>query len=80
MAEAAVPSVQMTLPLAQNRHGMRPGHMKGERHYAAKLTKDQVLEIRYSMSELPLKEVASRFGVSVGTVSMIRCGKTWKDV
>lgn len=56
-------------------HGTRP---VGERHGAAKLTPDQVLEIRaYSGNQ---RELADRLGVSPATICVIRKGKNWRHL
>jgi hypothetical protein len=51
---------------------------RNRRHYNAKLTVEAVRAIRVSTESLSL--VARRYGVSRSTVSLIRRGKTWKDV
>jgi hypothetical protein len=51
---------------------------RDRRHYNAKLTVEAVRAIRVSTESLSL--VARRCGVSRSTVSLIRRGKTWKDV
>ena len=51
---------------------------RGERHHSAKLTIDQVREIRASPP--PLREIAERFGVSIVAVWRIRKRQTWKHV
>jgi hypothetical protein len=57
------------------RHG---NMMLGEKHYAAKLSESQVLEILSLLSagRRP-REVAGQFGVSRQTVEYIRDGKRW---
>jgi hypothetical protein len=54
------------------------GDQRGERNPAAKLTRDQVEEIRRrrAMKE-PLKAIAASFGVSDRTVSKIARGQRW---
>lgn len=63
-----------------DRSGVRlhPELYCGERSSFAKLTEEQVREIR----TLPgtLAAIASRFMVTAGTISMIRRGITWKSV
>jgi hypothetical protein len=51
----------------------------GEEHHSAKLTDEQVLEIR-AHPEITGLEFCRRFGVSPMAVSYIRNGKTWKHL
>lgn len=51
---------------------------RGSGHYAARLTEDQVREIRGSSERTT--DVAERFGVAKTTISMIRRGRTWKHL
>ena len=54
-----------------------PAH-RGEANNHAKLTEQDVLAIRRSTD--PVQVVADRYGVSIGTVSSVRLGRTWKHV
>jgi len=56
--------------------------VKGEKSNFSKLTSSQVFEIRESLlsEKLNHKEVASRFGVTLGTIRNIENQKTWKHV
>ena len=56
-------------------HGTRP---EGERHGRRKLTADQVIQIRQLARSITLKEIASRFDISVANASFIRRGETWR--
>jgi hypothetical protein len=56
----------------------RPGRPAGETHHSAKLTEDQVREIRSRISETGAS-LAREFGVTQSLVSGIRTGKTWKE-
>ena len=62
--------------LAKGRH--RTAAVSGETHYLAKLTEDAVREIR-SSHERGI-DLAARFGVSPGLVSLVRLGRAWKHV
>ena len=57
------------------RHGT---DCRGEKHYAAKLTRAEVIGIRYLL-KLGTKQrlIAEKFGVSTGTVAAIGRRKTW---
>lgn len=50
----------------------------GSRHYAARLTEDDVIYIR-SSSE-PSTRIAERFGVTPNAINACRARKTWKHV
>lgn len=54
--------------------------VRGARHPKSKLRDGDVVFIRQNPEKLTTKELASRFGVSVGTVSNIRTGKIWRHV
>lgn len=80
-AEAMVSAVQMTLPLADNRHGIRPGHRKGEGCHSARLNRDDVLAIRKRAADQePLTLMAQEYGVTVTTISNVVRGRTWKHL
>lgn len=63
-----------------NRHARVTGlcDLRGERNGSAKLTEDQVREIRASGESL--SEAAARHGVSFQLISMIRQRKVWRHV
>lgn len=46
----------------------------------AKLTADQVLQLRTSLAHIPATELAPRFGVSIPTVRSARRGDTWRHI
>lgn len=50
------------------------GTVDGERHHFAKLTNEQMGEIKHSGDSDSPEQAAQRFGVSVGTVYRIRSG------
>ena len=54
-------------------------HIEGERVWAAKLTADQVRDIR-SRVDQTLTDIAAEFGVSRANISMIVARKTWKHI
>ena len=61
-------------------HGTNHGG-RGERNRAAKLTADQVKEIRsrYAARPEPIATIAKRYGVSRCPIRMLLLGRTWKD-
>lgn len=63
------------------RHGTHPGlHYCGTKHYAAKLTPEQVREIRRLTANGNSRyKVADALGISAGNVSYVRYGG-WKNV
>lgn len=56
----------------------RGSNTSGERHHRSKLTEAQVHEILSSHDRYAF--LAHRFGVSIRTISDIRCGRGWKHV
>lgn len=56
-------------------HGTRP---RGEKHGMAKLTREQVLEIR--QSTLPIDALGKKYGICRHSAWAIRAEKTWKHV
>jgi hypothetical protein len=54
--------------------------VRGAKHPRAKLTDDAVVYIRQNRARMTTRELADKFGVSVGTVSNIRTGKIWRHV
>lgn len=55
--------------------------MRGETHASARLTADQVREIRRLRSEgMTLTAIADRFGINYSMVSMIAQRKRWKSL
>lgn len=53
---------------------------RGERAWKARLTADQVREIRELRGSATLAELASRYGVSLPTISDICARRTWRHV
>lgn len=51
----------------------------GERHNLAKLTNEQVAEIRELRGKMTQKQVAAKFSISQSNVGMIQRGQTWRD-
>lgn len=65
---------------ADRKERMRCNHVYGERHPKAKLTADQVDEIRRRLRAGELQEdLAEAYGVHSSSVSAIKTGKTWGD-
>lgn len=61
----------------------RDNKAQGEAQHLAKLTASAVTQIRIERAKTPptpLKELASRYGVSMVAVSWAANGKTWKHV
>lgn len=69
----ATPSENQMDRIAHGTHGL------GERNPMAKLTADQVRQIR-TMQHLGSPKVSRQFGVSEGAILMIWRGKTWASV
>jgi hypothetical protein len=54
--------------------------LKGEKHYASKLTRACAELIKYGHKGISQKEVANIYGVSQILISQIRSGKKWKHI
>lgn len=54
-------------------------HARGTAHGRAKLTREQIPEIRELLAsgKLSLREIGLRFGVGHGTIAAIKAGRTW---
>jgi len=68
-----------------DRHGSKTkpeSTPRGERHSAAKLTDDQVRELRrrWQVGGVQQKQLAAEYGVSRGVVSEILSGKSWRHL
>lgn len=59
----------------KERHGNK---LHGEAHPTAKLTADQVKQIRALRGVEPQKVTAKRFGITFSNVSAIQLGKSWR--
>lgn len=60
-------------------------HPTGERHPMAKLTDQQVIEIKTIMAKVPKyqgqgRDLGNQFGVSLYAISDIRTGKSWTHI
>lgn len=63
-----------------NQHAYNTGlHAKGEKHYQAKLTREQVAEIRQNGKTAPYYIIALKYGVAPATIRDIIINKTWKN-
>jgi hypothetical protein len=64
------------------RQGVTSGrHIRGERQHLAKLTEIQVSEIRARLAAGDtLQAIADSYGVSLGAISHIRTGRTWRHL
>lgn len=58
----------------------KPGRLSGENNGRAKLTKQDVYEIRVFGCLVPVKDLSVMYGVSRNNISQILSGKIWKDV
>ena len=50
---------------------------KGENHPMAKLNQEKADEIRTLFGKMKMKEIASKYGVSVSTIELIKMNKLW---
>lgn len=62
--------------------GRQPKGAKGELHNMAKLTTEEVMEIRtrYATGDIMRRELASEYGVSLGAVCDIIYRRSWRHV
>ena len=59
----------------------RDNYAKGRHHCNAKLTEDDVLEIRNAVEYRGInKDLAEKYNVHVSTISGIRCNATWRQL
>ena len=66
-----------------NLHASRIGlvnHVKGEKHYASKLTEKDVLEIRKMKGVKTKRELSIMYGVCEKNIYHIQSRKTWKHI
>ena len=62
-----------------NQHAYDTGlHKKGSKHYKAKLTEEQALEIKANGKYDTYESIAKKYGVSKATVRDVLVGNTWK--
>ncbi len=61
------------------RKGLHRGHPKGEQHYCAKLTEDNVREIRRRKDE-SLNDLAAEFGVTRVAIRNVIMKETWRHI
>jgi hypothetical protein len=74
---AAARNLEWVTDLENHRHAARTGLMaSGARQHLAKLTPQQIAEIR--SSKATGAALARRFGVHKATVNRVRAGKTWR--
>ena len=75
-------NLEMTTAKENMRHAVRIGlqvSVKGENHWKAKLTNDDVITIkRLSLTGETCASISRKFEVSRPTISRIKSGKTWK--
>jgi DNA invertase Pin-like site-specific DNA recombinase len=58
--------------------GVHGNHARGEGQWMARLSEEDVRELR--RSDEPYSAIAKRLGVSVGSVYQAKNGKTWRHV
>lgn len=71
-------NLRWATPLENGADNALHGVLKGSLHPNCKLTDDTVREIR--RSPMRNKELAAKFGVSHGSISRVRAGKSWTHV
>lgn len=78
----AVDNLEWTSPGGNNAHAYRTGlktptDVRGERNPRAKLSADQVAEIRRLSGEVGQRRLALMFGVSRSTIQWVQKGRNW---
>jgi hypothetical protein len=70
--------IEWTTQAKNNRHAYRT-HLipSGEKHHWAKLSNEQVSEIRASRGKILQRVLAARFGVTQSNISAIQLGRSW---
>lgn len=64
-------------------HSIKTGlqvSLKGSQHGASKVSEDMVLKIRNDHKNDKVEYLALLFGLSIGSISMIRNRKTWRHI
>lgn len=54
--------------------------IRGETHYAARITSQQVIDIRRLFGSMSQREIAERFGVHLSCINKIVNGNTWRHI
>lgn len=64
------------------KHGKHKGRQAGEKNNKAKLTEEQVIEIRqkYNSGEMTKDELAIKYDISLSTINSVINRKTWKHI
>jgi hypothetical protein len=67
--------------MAKGRNNCLPPHFSGENHYRARLTTNQVKEIREKRKAMGIsfRKLAIQYNVGVTTIRHIIHGETWKE-
>jgi hypothetical protein len=74
-----VENLEYVTPKENTQHAAKHGLMKrGQEHYKAKLTEQDVKEIYKLKGIYPQKEIARKFRVSKSAIAHILTGRTWK--
>lgn len=68
-------------PVENNRHKVGHGTQPtGEKMWNAKLTEEQVIEIRSRSPQISYAKLAKEYGVSLVTIAQVITRKTWKHI
>lgn len=74
-------SIEARQRISDGLRGTQKPNLQGEKHHQARLTADQVREIRrQSRAGVTRKELAQRYGVAVPTIDSIIYRQTWRHL
>lgn len=79
-ADNRIRNLQLLTPGQNITRAQRWREQQGKPAPGAKLTADQVLQIRTSLAGIPATELAPQLGVSIGTLRAARRGDTWRHI
>jgi hypothetical protein len=78
-----VDNLEWSTPSENNKHAYDTGlkiSLKGIQTHSNKLTEQQVIDIRTTLSHITQKEIGKMFGINPATVSRIRTRQMWKHI
>lgn len=78
---AALTNLRYDTPIGNQADRVRHGtHNRGERNWKAKLSDDDVRQIRMMEGTAPIWAIAATFGIDASGISNIMAGRTWRHL